>query len=178
MHTLIIGDSFSADNHGWPSLLGLDVENRSQKGVGEYKIYKQFSPTDKFDLVIVCHTSPWRIHTPRHPVHEKNPVRSNCDFLLSDVDYHGKNNHDMQLVKKYWEKYYDFDYQEDIYKLIFSELYKLPNSIHITFHQIPVDIIKNNFSHIWKQHPGDINHLNSIGNKIVADNIKKLIEKM
>lgn len=177
MKALILGDSFSADSHGWPSLLGLDIENRSEKGVGEYKIYKQSLTADTFDIAIVCHTSPWRIHTPKHPIHEKNPTRPNCDFLLADVDYHSKNNTDMQLVKDYWQKYYDFDYQQDVYKLIATKLFDLPNSIHITFHNIESDMIKNNFNNIWKKHPGDTNHLNAEGNELVALHIKKLIDK-
>ncbi len=174
MKTLIIGDSFSADNNGWPGLLGMDIENRSEKGVGEYKIYKQSIPADKFDLVLVCHTSPWRIHTPKHPVHIHNPVRPNCDFLLADIDYHSKNNKDMSVVNEYWKNYYDFEYQLDMYKLLVSQLSKIPNSVQLTFHEIAKEIVPVNFSDIWKQFPGDINHMNSEGNKIVAEKIIQL----
>jgi len=177
MKALIIGDSFSADNQGWPGLLGHDVVNRSQKGVGEYKIYKQSKSNDLFDFTIVCHTSPYRIHTPKHPIHSKNLDRPACDFLLSDIDYHSKNNSSMKLVKKYWDKYYDFEYQEDIYRLLVSKLYRLPNSIHITFHETASDVVENNLSHIWKKHPGNINHLDVQGNKLVAKNLEKIIEK-
>jgi len=177
MKTLIIGDSFSADDQGWPSLLEHDVVNRSQKGVGEYKIYKQSKIHEIFDLTIVCHTNPYRIHTPKHPIHNKSKDRPTCDFLLSDVDYHSKNNSEMKFVKEYWNKYYDFEYQEDIYRLLVSELFTLPNSIHITFHETTLNLIENNLSHIWKEHPGDINHLDTDGNRLVAESIKKIIKK-
>lgn len=178
MNTLILGDSFSADNHGWPSLLGFDVENRSQRGVGEYKVYKQYKAGDKHDLVIVCHTSPWRIHTPKHPVHITNTERPNTDFLLADIDYHSKENKEMEIVKEYWNNYYDFEYQIDIYKLLVAKLLKIPNSIHLTFHDVSEKIVPINMNHVWRQQPGNINHLDKKGNTIVAEEIISLAEKL
>ena len=37
---LIVGDSFSADSNGWPMLLDKNIVNISQKGIGQYKIYR------------------------------------------------------------------------------------------------------------------------------------------
>lgn len=176
MNILIIGDSFSTNNKGWPGMLGHCVTNRSQNGVGEYKIYKQSIDFAYFDCVIVCHTSPWRIHTPHNPVHGFSQERPHNDFMLSDMEYHSKHNKEMNLVKKYWDKYYDIQYQTDMYKLIVTKLFEIPNSIHITFHdENDTEIIKNNFHDIWKKHPGVINHLDEEGNKQVSEKVLKLI---
>ena len=98
---LIFGDSFSANEKGWPSMLGQHITNSSQNGIGEYKIYKMVMQK-KDDVKIICHTSPWRIHTPFHPIHNKNLERPNNDFLLSDIDYHSQHNDEMKIVKQYY----------------------------------------------------------------------------
>ncbi len=172
---LIFGDSFSANEKGWPSMLGQSITNSSQNGIGEYKIYKMVMQK-KDDVKIICHTSPWRIHTPFHPVHNKNLERPNNDFLLSDVDYHSKHNDEMKIVKQYWKKYYDKQFQIDLYNLILDKLLGLKNTIHISFHD-PNDTarIQNNFNSIWNDYPGDVNHLSAEGNKIVAEQIKRII---
>lgn len=175
---LIVGDSFSANNNGWPSLLNQPFVNLSQNGIGEYKIYKNFKNyKDNYKLIIFCHTSPWRIHTKFHPIHSKNNFRPNNDFILSDVDYHSKENKDMQLVKNYIDKFYDFDYQQDVYNLLVKELVNVKNSLHITFHD-PLDTkqIPINFNAIWQNNQGNINHMNATGNTIVADKLIEIIK--
>lgn len=96
--------------------------------------------------------------------------------MLNDVEYYSKKNKDMKAVHEYLTNYYDPDYQLDVYRLMLKELLLLKNTIHITFHD-PEDTvgIDNNYHHIWKQHPGDINHMSIEGNKIIAEEIKKLI---
>jgi hypothetical protein len=176
MTIAIIGDSFSYNNKGWPEQLEQQVHNKSQNGVGEYKIYKQYNKDTECDRTIVCHTSPWRIHTPYNPVHSDKEERPQNDFLLKDVDYHSKYNKEMMDVKRYWYKYYDPTYQLDLYKLIVEKLFTIPNSIHITFHH-PDDtkIITNNFYDVSQSHPGNINHLSDQGNQIVSERIRKLL---
>jgi hypothetical protein len=176
MKILIIGDSFSANNDGWPSMLGHHVVNKSENGIGEYKIFAKSKNSMSFDKIIFNHTSPWRIHTRLHPIHKNNPERNNNDFLLNDVEYHSKINKDMKIVDEYLKKYYDPEYQQDMYNLLLKEIMNIPNSVHITFHD-PDDtkMIKNNFNHIWKKCPGDINHMSIEGNQLVAEKIKKLI---
>ena len=49
MHFLICGDSFSADTKGWPGKLGATITNRSQRGIGEYKIFQQVYEVEQFD---------------------------------------------------------------------------------------------------------------------------------
>jgi len=175
---LIIGDSFSANTLGWPSMIGEDITNLSQNGVGEYKIMLQARKTNltRFETIIVCHTSPWRVHTRFHPIHHDNQSRNENDFLLSDVEYHSKHNKQMLEVKKYLEKYMDPSYQMDMYRLIVNELKTIPNSLHITFHDVQdTSIIENNYHSIWLENPGTINHMNDKGNFEVSKHIKELI---
>ena len=97
MRILIAGDSFAAKwpanirNQGWPALLAdrFEVYNIAQAGVGEYKIYKQLANVelDQFDLVIVSHTSPSRIHTRNHPLH-KEGLHKDCDLIITDLIGH------------------------------------------------------------------------------------------
>ena len=52
----------------------------------------------------------------------------------------------------------------------------IPNSIHITFHD-PEDTsaIKQNYYDVWKKYPGDINHLDTTGNEIIAKRIESML---
>ena len=176
MKVFVFGDSFAADPNGWARMLKGEVGNFAQNGIGEYKIYKLLQTFLNFDKAVVCHTSPWRVHARIHPVHKSNPTRNNNDFLLNDVEYHSKINKDMKVVNEYLKNYYDPEYQEDIYNLLVNKLMKLSNTIHITLHD-PADTkqITHNFNHIFKQHPGDINHMSEDGNKIIAEKIQALL---
>lgn len=174
---LIVGDSFSADSDGWPMLLNNDIVNISQKGIGQYKIYKNFKESNyDFDKVIFCHTSPWRINTKYHPIHSKSKDRPQNDFILSDIEYHSKNNAEIKLAKNYINKFYDFEYARDTYDLMVNDLLKISNSIHITFHD-PEDtkLIKINFNKIWKNNQGNLNHMTNLGNALVAQELIKLL---
>jgi len=153
-----------------------EVSNFAENGIGEYKIYKSLQTYLNFDRAVICHTSPWRVHTRIHPVHKNNPTRYNNDFLLNDVEYHSKMNNDMNIVHQYLKKYYDPDFQEDIYDLLVDRLMTLNNTVHITFHE-PDDTkqIQHNFNHIYKTPPGEINHMSQEGNKIIAEKVQALL---
>jgi hypothetical protein len=180
MRLFVFGDSFAANSKGWVSMLNknidVEIQNFAQNGVGQYKIFKKIMQNLNFDKSIICYTSPWRIHTRNHPIYKNSIDRPENDFMLNDLAHHSKINKEIRLVYEYIKKYYDFDYQLDIYELLVKELLLLKNTIHITFHE-PDDTkkIKNNYNHIWKTYPGDINHMSNEGNRIVADNINKLL---
>ena len=176
MKIFVFGDSFAADENGWVKTIPGDVTNFAENGIGEYKIYKKIMTNLNFDKAIVCHTSPCRVHTRRHPIHGGDPNRSNNDFLLNDVEYHSKLNNEMSLVNSYLKKYYDADYQLDIYNLLVKEIMRLKDTINITFHdREDTNLIQSNFHHIWKTHPGQINHMSDEANKIVGEKIQKLL---
>jgi len=176
MRVFVFGDSFAATPKGWARMLDGEVSNFAQNGIGEYKIYKGLQTFLNFDKAVICHTSPWRVHTRVHPVHKNNPTRFNNDFMLNDVEYHSATNKDMKVVREYLENYYDPEYQEDTYRLFVNELMKIPNTIHITFHE-PDDTkqITHNFNKIYKKHPGEINHMSEEGNKIIAEKVQALL---
>jgi hypothetical protein len=176
MRVFVFGDSFAATPTGWARMLDGEVSNFAQNGIGEYKIYKGLQTFLNFDKAVICHTSPWRVHTRVHPVHKNNPTRFNNDFMLNDVEYHSATNKDMKVVREYLENYYDPEYQEDTYRLFVNELMKIPNTIHITFHE-PDDTkqITHNFNKIYKKHPGEINHMSEEGNKIIAEKVQALL---
>lgn len=176
MKIFVFGDSFAADPAGWSSMLDCEVTNFAENGIGQYKIYKKILNNLKFDRAIICHTSPWRVHTRIHPLHKDNLLRPNNDFMLNDLEYHSKKNKEIKNIYNYLKKYHDFIYQSDMYKLMVSELMHIKNTVHVTFHD-PDDtkIIKNNFFKIWKNYKGNINHLSLEGNQIVAQKVKKLL---
>ena len=90
----LLGDSFAAeynaDTPGWVDILAEQhsVNNVAGAGVGEYKILRQLrdiqstNPNWKslYECVIVTHTSPFRVHTPKHPLHKKG-LHKNCMCL-------------------------------------------------------------------------------------------------
>ena len=172
---LIVGDSFAADNHGWPSQLGFDVTNRSQRGVGAYKILKQAENHAEYDRVLIVHTSPWRVHTPYHPIHNGSEHRSHNDFMLADVEHHAHHNPDMAQVHEYLSQYYDADYQQWIWHSAVDQLMQIDSAVHCTFHD-PEDTkrIPHNYNHLWQQHPGDVNHLDTEGNALVSQILDRI----
>lgn len=176
MKILICGDSFSSDTNGWPKYLHDNVTNRSERGVGEFKIFQQTYDHKTFDKLIVCHTSPWRIHTTSHPLHKDNAQRPNNDFMIADLEHHSKHNDEIKHIYSYIKKYTDWDYVKFVYDMIVEKLLSLPNSIHITFHS-PEDTkkITNNYHDVWQKYKGNINHLNQIGNEIVAKRIQTML---
>jgi len=100
MKLFLFGDSFAANYKGWPNMLGVEIENFSQNGIGQYKIFKKVMQNLNFDKSIICHTSPWRVHTRVHPIHKNSQDRPNNDFLLNDVEYHSKEHGEMKLVNE------------------------------------------------------------------------------
>lgn len=191
MKILLTGDSFVADwndtalgDQAWWQLLsqGHEVHNKAQPGCGEYKILKQISNSNlaQYDLVVVCHTSPYRIHTVKNPFHS---IGSHVDSDLIYTDIAESNNSkEKNHVLYFFENIFDLEYARYIHNLVKKEIaqvLKPYNSLHISFFENFTDEYKNseeiNFYNLWKQHPGQINHLNLRGNQEVYAEIKKRI---
>lgn len=185
---MIIGDSFAAvypnDTKGWPILLAEHhtVINLAQAGVSEYKIWKQLESVDleKFDLIIASHTSPYRVHTKKHPIH-KTQLHKNCDLLLSDIDgrFAGLNS-SLRSAQGYFNYHFDEVYYRDIYKLIREKIEKI--IIRSKVNCLNIDNLKASlpfareqwnldFTNLWLDHRGDINHYTEQGNKLVLEKI-------
>ena len=135
----LLGDSFAAeynaDTPGWVDILAEQhsVNNVAEAGVGEYKILRQLrdiqntNPNWKslYECVIVAHTSPFRVHTPKHPLHKKG-LHKNCDLIYNDI----KNrfdwfNESLSTAKNWFVHHFDDDYQIGTYKLVREEIKRI-----------------------------------------------------
>jgi len=200
MKILIVGDSFSSDwsvKHkdvpGWPLLLSniYNVTNCSQAGVSEYKIYKQLISVDlnNYDIIIVTHTSPYRIATKRHPVHHGDSFHKNSDLLFSDIEYHSKKiksifNRSLRAAYNFFIWHADDEYQESIYRLLVNEIDRLLIDKPIIVVSTPLAILslaryKNQIVIPETEvKPGMPNHLSSEYSQTVFDQIMKKINEI
>ena len=129
---LICGDSFAADwtvkvkGKGWVNLLeqNYKVTNLAQAGCSEYKILKQLQSVDldRYDLVLVSHTSPYRLYVREHPVHSKDILHKNSCLLYSDVLEHLPKYPELKPVVEYFDKYFDIEYAEHMHSLLLQEI--------------------------------------------------------
>jgi hypothetical protein len=202
MKILILGDSFAADwsckyqdYAGWPELLTGDfhVTNHAQAGVGEYKILRQLQQVcdlDQYNIVIVSHTSPYRVHTPLHPVHAQDQLHSNADLIFADCEHHGSRirhwfDRSLDSAIGYFRYHFDQDYYKTIYKLLRSEI----NSILKYSNVIVVNSLPGNsefvieptvldFVELGQQQSGLINHYSQVGNKEIYNSIKQTINQI
>jgi hypothetical protein len=187
---LIAGDSFASawpdSNTGWVNLLAerYTVTNIAEPGIGEYKILKQIESIDttEYDIVIVSHTSPSRIHTKNHPLH-KTGFRKNCDLIFNDLDNrYNIFNLNLLVSKLFFRYHYDDVYQIDIYNLIRE---KIKNSIHTKYisishvdiaNQLKIEDLHIDFSNLWQQERGYVNHYTDTGNRLIYDKIKMVVD--
>jgi len=191
MKILIVGDSFAADwtvkyndYKGWPNLLEekYTVVNLAQAGVGQYKIYKQLQSADlkNFDLVISSYTSPYRVHTQKHPIHSEDPLHRNCDLLANDIEFlfkKYKNNHSLITARNYFKYHFDFDYYDDLYQIIVDKCDQIiGDKKHIQISNLPY--VGYDWSSITENYKGLINHLSKKGNLIIFDRLVELIKQV
>lgn len=170
MNILIIGDSFATryngEYPGWAEMLEKDhtVTNIAQAGVGEYKILKQLQSVtiNKFDCVIVSHTSPYRIHTLSNPLH-KQGFHKDCDFIYEDI----KNR--LPDVEKFFTEYFDLDYANYIYQLIYKEITDLLKDSRV------IDTNQLNLKTLFKSNRGDVQHLDQQGNIIFYNRLQDVL---
>ena len=190
MKILIAGDSFAADqqtkfpkNVGWPNMLAQEytVTNLARAGCGEYKIWQQLKSVqlNKFDHIIIAHTSPNRIYVKSHPVHAGDPLHANCDAIYSDIKEHSKTNKRLDPLVDFFENYFDEDHAKDIHNLICGDIDKLTKPFPVT-HIISFDwkgLYKFdnmlNFYPTFKSNRGKVNHYTDKGNIEVYNKIKK-----
>lgn len=189
---LIAGDSFAAlypgASQGWPNLLSKNhnIKNIAQAGVSEYKILNQIKSENlnQYDLVIVSHTSPSRVHIKKHPVH-LTELHKNCDLIYTDIEE--KNhwfNKKILAAKLFYKHIYDDEYQIDIYNLLRKEINSLIDIPYIGLGHVPIvskfKIEENflDFSSIWPLYKGETNHYNIEGNHEIYKSLTKEIERV
>jgi hypothetical protein len=192
MKILIAGDSFAAKwpskdtNIGWVEKLAeqFDVVNVAQAGVGEYKIYKQLTniELEKFDLVIVSHTSPSRVHTRNHPLH-KEGLHKDCDLIVTDLIGHFQPfNNNLQISKSWFKYHYDEEYQIDIYELLREKIKSIINIPYISMTHVSISAVLStefnniDFSKLWAAERGDVNHYTKKGNDMIVETILQILE--
>lgn len=183
---LICGDSFAADwtvkyeGCGWVNFLeqSYKVTNLAQAGCSEYKILKQLRSVnlDKFDLVLVSHTSPYRLYIDEHPVHYKDKLHKNSCLLYSDVMEHLPNNPNLKPIVEYFDKYFNIEYAEHMHNLLLREIDELCgyDTLHIS--HINWDNLYKfdnfiNFNNVFEKHRGMMNHYDMQGNEIVYERV-------
>lgn len=186
MNVLICGDSFSADwsvkypnAQGWPNLLSKDVNvtNLSNAGSSEYRIWKNLQTQDlkKYDAIIISHTSPYRLYVKTHPIHKNEKLHRHSDFIYNDVV-----EHNIKIVSEYIEQYYDLEYAIDIHQLLILKMLDICKD-HRCFHikhmniNHPPDVKIIDFSDVWKENKGIINHYSDNGNIIVYKCLQNLL---
>ena len=213
MKIAIFGDSFSANwveffskghhrytAHGWSYFLAqkYDVTNYSQMAVGEYKILKQVQSADllKFDLAIVMHAGPLRLHSATPPsVYEnlkKNyPEFTHADMSQGDLIYpHLKDATDIPDVKlavDFFEKFVDLEYQSYVSNLFCESIYKRLNEfsnlkhLHLVNEQSTssYSIPYENIHWIYEKHSEAThhNHLSEKGNLEVLKIVEAWIQE-
>ena len=172
MKILVAGDSFATIYNGaykgWAQMLAehYSVKNVAQAGVGQYKIFKQIEKEDlsKFDTLIISHTSPYRIHTANHPLHQEG-LHKNCDFIYEDVK--GR----LPEVEKFFTEYFDLDYANCIHYLLRKEIDSIINKYKIN--AIATEVL--GLDKVFKTNRGQVQHLDSVGNKLIY---KRLQERL
>jgi len=193
MKILICGDSYAADWTlkypnvcGWPNMLATkyDVTNIAECGISEYKIWQQLKSVDidSFDICLISHTSPLRVHTRCHPVHSKDILHKNADLMLNDISYHNSKlvnmfNNSLKTASNWFKYHYDLQYQQDIYELVKSEISKiLKNIFVIEIHNF--EGIQSKFSYFkyLKTNPGIANHFDYTINQLICDDLTKEIK--
>jgi hypothetical protein len=201
LNILLLGDSFAADwsvkynqYMGWPSLLAEhhNVTNLAQAGVSEYKIYKQVMSAnlDNYDIVIVAHTSPYRVPTRRHPVHYKDNLHKHSDLLYSDISYHYRRlrhffNYSVRAAYNFILYHYDEEYFITTYQLYREKINQLLANKKVIVistldaandHATEKNIL--NFCELLSTEPGLINHYSESGNKIIFEQLTQEIKRM
>jgi hypothetical protein len=184
---LICGDSFASDwsvktqtsNVGWPNLLQnmYDVTNLAQAGCSEYKIYQQLVSTmlSSYDHIIIFHTSPFRIYVKQHPYLSNDILHHDCDLIYNDIKNHVFP--DQEAIVTFFEKYFDLDYAKFVHNLICEKIDVITDGmscLHLSVNDDPDHYVFKNYidvSTTFKQHRGDVNHLDNLGNKIISEKV-------
>jgi uncharacterized protein YfkK (UPF0435 family) len=190
MKILVAGDSFAAkwpdSTTGWPDLLSAkhSITNIAQAGVSEYKILKQIESVDlnNYDLIIVCHTSVSRVHTPRHPIHTTD-LHKDCDLIITDIESKlNWFNSSLRTAVNWFKYHYDDVYQKDIYQLIRSQINSIVNIPYVSIDHfddsalLGKETVRLNLSNYWPDVRGNVNHYNQQGNIYVYKQVSKTID--
>lgn len=188
---LIVGDSFSSEQlsgeFGWPALLRkqYNIDNMSAPGIGEYKILQKLiaSGIGKYDLVIVSHTSPNRLHCETNPLYPSSHVYHRSDIIFADAEYKSKQNPIAKSLVDYFEHVFDVEYYKFIHSCCCREIDQLTKNVptlHIT-HFDWTGLYEfagmTNFYKLWLKNRGQYSHYNKVANEIIFKELTLLIQR-
>lgn len=179
---ILIGDSFSASTHkdSWTKNLGLPTQNLSTNGSSEYRIWKKIHNADltKYDFAVIVHTSPNRIYTRDNHLYPYGHTHAQSDLIYTDLE--NKRDNPFANGAIWWfENVFDIEHAEDMHRLLVADCIqriKIP-CVHLTFFDLDIDNVVN-LHQIWQSQPGSINHMNRIGNNIVAKKVDSMIKAL
>lgn len=191
-----MGDSWAADwssqydqYAGWPNILAErhSVTNIAQAGVSQYSINQQLYDIDisDYDHIIVSITSPYRLYTPRHPVHTEG-LHANSDLIYTDLEYHltlQPDNKQIQSAIGFYQHHFDTEHAEYIHELLVQDLLSqldYNNTIITSNIAHNSEVVDHMFSYadghsIYQSYPGKINHMNEEGNQLFANSMETLL---
>lgn len=196
MKILIIGDSWAADwsqqhseYQGWPNILAdrYDVTNIAQAGVSQYSIVKQLNSIVpwEYDKIVCSITSPYRVYTPKHPVHQSG-LHANSDLIYTDIEHHLTEQPDNKRIQSaigFYKHHFDTEHAEFVNELIVNHILDQldPNESVITSNIEGNDSLTTEHVYcdgysIWQSYPGKINHLSEEGNLLFAESISTLLD--
>lgn len=187
---LIIGDSFADpfDTDGidtWYSRTknSFQVDNRSQAGVGQYKIRQQIKSNDRFDMCIVIVTSEYRIHCLQNPFYVDKSHKHHCsDLIYHDVESRLPDQRAQHII--WWfSEIFDQTHAKYQHNLILRDIEMTLQEhcdriIPITFFK-PYDGMYDfskqlvDLSFVHKSFPGTINHLTTKGHSVVWQHLEQ-----
>lgn len=196
MQILILGDSWAADwssqydqYAGWPNILAENhhVTNIAQAGVSQYSISQQINqvtPAD-YDCVIISITSPYRLYTPQHPVHTQG-LHANSDLIYTDLEYHLSEQPDNDRIQSaigFYRHHFDTVHAEYVHQLLVADTLKncddnytlVTSNIYDNKQYVPAGFRYCEGHEIYQSYPGRINHMNSEGNQLFANQLERLL---
>ncbi len=183
----IIGDSFSTNmtEDSWVVKISRnkEIENLSQNGISEYRIYKtflnNFSSFSENDIVILCHTNPYRIYIPNRVPYPTRKKQSHpyCDLVMGDVSRHGFLWKFISYI--FVSYFFDEEYFLTQYNLLIKSMDTLIKDkncriIHVSGFDVDSPIIS--FYDLFENYRGNINHLNKQGNDLVVERLLPYLE--
>ena len=194
------GDSFCADyklisedNLGWPYLvankLGMSIASFGIAGSCQYRILKQAEilfEKKSCNIIVICHTSPFRIYAPEHPLRRIDPLHFSSDFVPADTfkkkKYYEKDPY-ISAARSFYKYLFDDTHQIDIHQLICQRIEYICSKQNIKILHTSgfeyEDFFKfksfTSISHIVHNYAGSVNHLNQEGNILLAELIYQKI---
>ena len=186
---LVVGDSFAApypNQLNWADRLNAQVDNRAQAGVGQYKILQQLkSHYHGQDRVLVVLTSEMRVYIKNNPFYGPGHRHANADLIFADVESRQGDPWADRLI--WWfGNVFDLDHARAINDLILAEIHRFLETQGcswkvVTFFdpypgQFDFEGRLENFNDVWKDHHGNINHLDTQGHDIMVANINAWLD--